>query len=121
MTDGDPQTGWRSDGPQTGGEEVVIDLGRRVAVSGVCLWLGTRTNEFPRALTIELSEEGATWVPAWTGRGAAAAFDAALSNPLQTRAVIAFAPSTARFIRLRQTDRARPRWFIGELQVLPGE
>ena len=120
VTDGDPQTGWRSDGPQTGGEEVAIDLGRRVAVSGVCLWLGTRTNEFPRGLIIELSEEGATWVPAWTGRGAAAAFDAALSDPLQTRAVITFAPSTARFIRLRQTDRARPRWFIGELQVLPG-
>ena len=78
MSDGDRITRWHTGGPQDPTNEMVIDLGASRRVSGIEMQIGGFVADFPRELTIELSDDEIAWRPAWSGRGGPPAFIAAL-------------------------------------------
>ena len=117
MIDGDLQTRWES-GPQTGKEEVIVDLGTARAVNAIVLSLGPYTADFPRDLLVEVSPDGQTWSEAWRGSGANLAFTSAIRDPKTLRLTIGLESRTARFIRLRQLGiDSTFFWSIAELAV----
>jgi hypothetical protein len=74
---------------------------------------------FPRQLAIDGSTDAGTWSPVWAGPTVIQALHAALVDPGEVPLTIAFAPTEARYLRLRQTGReVGIPWWIGELQVL---
>ncbi len=117
LTDGDLVTRWHT-GPQTPGSELLLDLGSVRQLHGVELQLGGYVADFPRALDIELSPDGATWTAAWSGPTAFVAYLAALEDPRLMPLRFAVAPAPARFVRLRQTA-ADPvyYWSVAELRL----
>lgn len=119
-TDGDLTTHWWC-GSQADGHGITADLGRPLTVGSVVHALGSRGAEFPRHLVIETSPDGQAWESAWEGSPAAAVLEAALAAPRETRAVIAFAPRTARYVRLQQAGGQRDAyWSIAELEIWSG-
>ena len=79
MKDGDPTTRWESFGPQSVGQQISIDLGRTAVITRVELDLGQWRLDYPRGLTISVSD-GTTFTPVWDGSTAAAAMRGALAN-----------------------------------------
>jgi hypothetical protein len=117
LTDGDLQTRWET-GPQTGAEEMVIDLGASQRVGAVVLSLGQFGADFPRDLQVEVSEDGQTWTEAWRGTCAGPAFVAAVRDPKSVPLTIALGNAPARFIRLRQLAKEPTfYWSVAELSV----
>jgi hypothetical protein len=117
MIDGDLQTRWES-GPQTGKEEVIVDLGTARAVNAIVLSLGPYTSDFPRDLLVDVSADGQSWSEAWRGSGANLAFTSAIRDPKTLRLTIGLESRTARFIRLRQLGIDTTFfWSIAEMAV----
>ena len=97
-TDGAPGTFWVSDGTQRGEgptpdrpKYLGVDFGAAVQVGSVRMV--PRTNYGPRAYTIEVSDDGASWREV-------ASVPAAANGAVTT----SFAPTTVRALRLRITD-----------------
>ena len=104
--------------PQMGTESITFELQQTAAVDGVRLTLG-RPVAFPRALTVETSVDGSTWVSAREGDVVDAFVQAALASPTRPVIVLPFAARDAGFVRLRQTG-ADPTasWAMLEVDVL---
>jgi hypothetical protein len=118
MVDGDRITRWHTGGPQDPSNEITIDLGEPRKVSGVELDIAGFVADFPRALTIETSDDEASWVPAWSGGTALLTLSAALERPLDIPLRFPFEARPARFIRLRQTGtEGIYYWSIAEMRV----
>jgi len=119
MIDGSLLSSWTTGAPQHGGEAVTIDLGGAHPVTGVILSLGQHVFDYPRALAIDTSVDGAEWTTAWSGRTASRVFAAAERSPREVPVSFPLADSTARFLRLRQlgTDPVY-NWTIAELAVI---
>ena len=103
MTDGDRITRWHTGGPQGPTNEVTVDLGVLKQVQGIEMQIGGYVADFPRQLTIDLSDDGVGWREAWSGPTAFLAYLAALEDPLLVPLRIGVNPSSARFVRFRQT------------------
>ena len=118
MTDGDLDSRWDTAGPQNPRHAMVLDLGARRAVEGVEMLIGGYLADFPRALAVDLSDDGLIWQPVWNGETALMTFVAALEMPRAVPLRVPLANAPARFIRLRQTG-ADPvyYWSIAELHV----
>ena len=120
MTDGDRTTRWES-GPQTERTAIDIDLSAVHTVTGVELSLGPFVADFPRALLIEVSDEGQAWREVWRGGSAGLAFSGAFDAPREVPMRYRFAPATTRFLRLRLTASDETYyWSVAELKVLGG-
>lgn len=118
MRDGDRVTRWHTGAAQRRGSHVVVDLGAERDVRGVVLDIAGYVADFPRALVVETSTDGATWTRAWRGRTALRALSAALANPLDIPLAFPFDPRAARYVRLRQTGRDDIYyWSVAELRV----
>jgi hypothetical protein len=118
MIDGDRITRWHTGGPQDPENEVVVDLGSARTVRGVEMQIAGYIADFPRELTVELSQDGRDWRAVWSGKGGRLAFVAALKEPLTVPLRIPLDGSTARFVRMRQTASERIYyWSIAELRV----
>ncbi|MBZ5556116.1 MAG: discoidin domain-containing protein [Acidobacteriia bacterium] len=119
MIDGALGTWWTTGANQRGGETVTIDLGAPRTISAVILSVGAHPNDYPRALAIDLSDDGAEWRTVWTGRGAARALTAAADHPHEIPLSFPLPPSRARVVRLRQTGAdAFFYWTVAELAVI---
>jgi hypothetical protein len=118
MTDGDRITRWHTGGPQGPTNEMTLDLGTLRLIHGIEMQLSGYVADFPRLLTIDLSDDGVAWREAWSGPTALVAYLAALEDPLLVPLRIAVDPSSARFVRLRQTG-SDPiyYWTIAELHL----
>lgn len=117
--DGRVSTFWESLTRQRGREGMTLTLRNPAPVGGVALSLGSRLAGYPRHLIVETSVDNEAWTPAWEGPTAGLAYAAAARDFHRTRFGVAFAPRTARFVRLRQTGRAEDRyWTIAEVEVL---
>lgn len=117
MTDGDLQSRWES-GPQTGQEQVVVDLGSPQSLRAIVLSLGPYSADFPRDLQVDLSTDGQTWTEAWRGSGAGLAFTSAIRDPRSLQLVVPLDNRSARLIRLRQRGvESTFFWSIAELAV----
>jgi hypothetical protein len=118
MMDGDVETRWTSDAPQSGSEAIVIDLGSERVVSAISMGLGSHLTDFPRVLEIDRSENGQSWSTSWKGPTTAQAIAGATRNPKDVPIVVSIPLAPARFIRLRQVGQ-HPfyYWSITELAV----
>jgi F5/8 type C domain len=122
LRDRNAQTRWDSGSPQDGTEAVTIDLGSASRVDGVMLALGPYSADFPRTLTIEVSDDLRAWTTAWSGRCGARAVAAAVDDARLVPLTVSFPQAAARYLRLRQLG-ADPvnHWSIAELVVFGTE
>lgn len=119
LTDGDPISHWDSGSPQRGHEWIVLDMGKAQRFEALMLGIGPYFAGYPRQLAIDGSPDGQRWTPLFEGRSAWRAVDAARRNPREVAFTFAFAPTDARWIRLRQLGYAdEAHWIISELAVL---
>jgi len=119
MTDGDLLTRWYAGRTQRAGDSVTVDLGQVSQVTGVEMRIGGYVGDFPGALTIETSVDGARWFRAWSGGTALLVFTSAIDHPRVTPLPFEFDPHPARLIRLTQTaTEGKHDWSIAELRVL---
>jgi hypothetical protein len=118
VLDGDLDTRWHTE-PQAGGEAIVADLGSDRRVNAVVLCLGAYPAQYPRALSIEVSQDSAVWSPVYTGGTALETYDAALRSPREVPVTLPVHRDHVRFIRLRQTaSDPLHGWTIVELRII---
>jgi hypothetical protein len=118
LTDGDIATRWYTTGTQSGGEELLIDLGADLSIAGVELCLGRWVLAFPRELVVAISSDGDAWTEAWQGRGDLPAFEGGLREPNRMPLWLDTGGRTGRFLRIRLVGQRRDReWVIAELRV----
>jgi hypothetical protein len=120
MLDSDRRTAWESEGPQSGGEEIVLDLGDAHEVSQVSLAQGAFMMEYPRQVAVDLSLDGGQWREVRRADVLAATLSAAIDDPAQVRVRLAFPGQPARYVRIRQLGRSDQPWAIAEIEVLAG-
>ena len=121
MTDDTLQTTWLC-GVHEAIQDLTVDLGGVTQVGAIVNALGSNGAFFPNQLRVETSEDGTAWSGAWTGSPAAAVLASAMAAPREARAVVAFPPRPARYIRLSQLARTGTyTWAIAELEVWSGE
>ena len=119
MKDGDEQTLWQcalTDERQP----LIVDLGTTTTVSAIVHSIGKQFWLYPKAVEIETSEDGQTWLPARSGSVRHDVMIAGMRDAALLRVVLAFPPRPARYLRLRGTpgDPQFP-WTIAELEVWP--
>jgi hypothetical protein len=103
--DGDITTKWSTGAPQVGNESFKLDLGSVGCIGQV--WITTAGNEIPNAYRLEVSADDVTYTTVARGNG---------QNVMQ----LAFAPRSARYIRILQTGvTAVNPWSISEIAVTP--
>lgn len=108
LTDGNPATRWTTGSPQSGGEWVQVDLGARLTFNNVVLDTAKNTSsetDYPRELSIAVSDDGSTWTTVATATGT---FKATTVN---------FPASRGRYLRVTQHGTSGSWWSIGELDV----
>lgn len=115
--DGNLKTRWDT-GPQDPTNELIIDLGAARRVEGIELQMGRFRTDFPRELTVSLSDDGVVWTPGWGGATALLAFEATVQAPVTVPLRFPADQQVARYIRLRQTAQDPVYyWSIAELRV----
>jgi len=118
IVDGDLDTRWHTP-QQAAGDAIVADLGGLQRVTAVVLCLGAYPGQYPRGLTVEVSEDGDIWSAVRTGGTALETYDAAVRSPREVPVTLPVGHDRVRFIRLRQTaDEPRYGWTIVELRVI---
>jgi hypothetical protein len=118
LTDRNAQTRWDSGWPQRGTESITIDLGSVGQVNAVTLAIGSYYADFPRLLTIDVSEDLHAWTTRWSGRCGAKAVAAAVEDARLVPLTVVFPPVTARYVRLRQLGADKIyHWSIAEVSV----
>jgi hypothetical protein len=118
MLDQSVATAWGSGLNQIGDEEVTVDLEAPETVGAIVFEMGAYAFGFPRKLEIESSSDSATWIPVWSGETSVETVRAAVASPADVPLTLAFQPTLARRIRLRQrgAEPAVP-WWIAELSI----
>ena len=110
ITDGKADTAWRSGRGQGAFQDIVLDLGKSQSFNAIRIvsgGYGTKTyHSWSRDLLLEISNDRRTWNVIAGSAGA---------PTLELR----FQPSTARYLRLTQTNReaAEHEWAIQDLQL----
>jgi F5/8 type C domain len=117
VLDGDVDSRWHAV-RQEGIEEVLMDLGAPHGVRAVVMCLGAYPSQYPRALDVDVSRDGATWRTVRTGGTVLETYDAALQSPREVPVTIPIGHADVRFIRLRQTKEDPHGWSIVELRVI---
>lgn len=107
MADGDAATYFWSAGPPRPGTQVVLDLGRVRAISGVRIVMGqaARPHDYLRSGIVEHSVDGSTWLPVRRVDG----------GPT----VVAGLSDATRYLRLRATAGQRHWLAVREFSVTP--
>jgi len=105
--DGDITTSWNTYGLQAPGQWFQVDMGSAQAFSQVVMEQGASQNDYPRAFTIQTSNDGVSWnSPVFTGEG---------TIPVT---ICSFPQQVARYIRITQTGSApNSYWSLFEFNV----
>jgi hypothetical protein len=118
MLDRDLQTAWSTGRMQSGGESLLIDLGRTADVSAVRLSQGPYTMDFPRGLAVDCAADRDSWSSCWTGSSTALAVRGLLDDPRTGTLTIPVSAHDVRYLRVRQTGAdAVNGWAVAELAV----
>lgn len=95
-----------------------IDLGTPQPVAAVQLLLGPFVADYPRELTVEVSDDGTDWTEVWSGPTVGMAVRAGLFDLGRARLAFDLDGRTTRFIRMSQSvDDGTWYWSIAELEV----
>lgn len=114
--DGDLDTTWTT-APQIEGLSLVLDMGVARSVAGASLALGSSIGAYPRRMAVEVSNDGTTWTTAWEGAGLGPTIAGIMRTPRESRVVLSFSTTTARYVRLRLTANAQASWTVAEAEV----
>jgi hypothetical protein len=118
VTDGDRTTRWES-GPQDPRVMFEVDLGAVRAINALELKLGPFVEDFPRSMSIEASEDAASWREVWRGGSAGLTFVGAFTSPIDVPLRYEIPGTRARYLRLRLlTSDETYYWSIAEMKVL---
>ena len=118
MRDGSLVSRWET-GPQGPDQALQIDLAHAQPIGAVVTMLGPYLEDFPRALTIEVSADGIEWVQTWSGPTDGLAVVGALQRPREVPIVFPIGGRVAKHIRLRlMSGDPVYYWSIAELSVL---
>ncbi len=113
MIDGNTTT-WAS--LRAGNAYWIFDLGTSQNVAGLRLYPRRDGQEDVTLLLIEVSNDGATWTPVYTGQGSCADTPACDILPIDTTHDIGFGPAAAQYVRM-QAGPAPARFAFGEVQI----
>jgi hypothetical protein len=117
VLDGDLDSRWHAP-RQDGNETITVDLGAPRDVRAVVMCLGAYPSQYPRALSVDVSPDGASWTAVRAGGTVLETYDAALQSPREVPVTIPIDRTAVRFIRLRQTQLDPHGWSIVELRVI---
>lgn len=117
--DGDEDTRWLTERPQSGDEWVSVQFDTPMDVAHIRLWMARRSfGDYPRGLRVEVSGDGSTFEEAYHGRGFPGLLLGAVQSAYYAPIDVALPPNRSRVIRLRQTGRTPTfYWSIHELQL----
>ena len=116
--DGDLETRWFS-GPQSMGQQLMLDLGASRRVGVLVMRLGSHRMDFPRMLGIELSVDGQAWELVRGGPTDDEAVRASFRDPYTMPLTFDLGDRPARFVRLRQMGHDETfYWSIAEVEVI---
>jgi hypothetical protein len=121
LIDRDTRTEWSTNAYQRPGDTLIADLGTVTTIAGVEIEQGLWPANVPRQLEIAVSDQSgdSAWRVVWTGVTAAQTMREALDDPLHVQLAFAFAPASARYVRLRQiANTGGAAWSMAELRVL---
>jgi hypothetical protein len=105
-------------GPELKEQQLTIDLGRVQSTGAVLHDEGAAAGDFPKRLVIETSEDGMSWVPAWSGNAWGPAIRAAMQDPKSFHLWFVFEPRPARYVRLTHPPEDQQfTWVISDLEV----
>ena len=86
---------------------------------GPMVFTGRTHEDFPRALSIEASDDGATWQTLFRGGTAGRTFTALLQSPEEVPLTFDFSPVSTRYLRLHLLASDETHyWSVAELRVL---
>jgi hypothetical protein len=116
VSDNDEFTWWST--RQDRGRTITLDLGRTGVTCSLVLSSGTLVGNYPRALSVSTSIDGANWQEAFSGRMGGMAVRSALERPRDPRLEIALRNASARFVRMQlaESDPRNP-WIVTEVTV----
>jgi F5/8 type C domain len=117
VLDSDLDSRWHAP-RQDGNETITLDLGAPRDVRALIMCLGAYPSQYPRALAVDVSRDGASWTPVRAGGTVLETYDAAVQSPRDVPVTIAIDRAAVRFIRLRQTGVDPHGWSIVELRVI---
>lgn len=117
--DGDEDSRWLTERPQSGGEWVSVEFDTPRDVAHVRLWMARRSfRDYPRGLLVEVSGDGENFEELYHGRGFPRLLLGGVHSAYHAPIDVALAPNRSRVIRLRQTGRTPTfYWSIHELQL----
>jgi hypothetical protein len=121
LIDRDTRTEWSTNDYQRAGDTLIADLGIVTTIAGVEIEQGLWPANVPRQLEIAVSDRpgDSAWRVVWTGVTAAQTMREALDDPRQVQLAFAFAPTSGRYVRLRQiAETGGAAWSMAELRVL---
>lgn len=117
VLDGKQESRWHTDGPQTRGAWMRVDLGAVRRISGIEMTLGTDHMDYPRAYRVDVSTDGATWTEVARDESVVVPLGAYRIPAVMPLSVL-FAPCEARFVRITcESDDDTYYWSIHELNV----
>ncbi|MFB2586784.1 discoidin domain-containing protein [Herbiconiux liukaitaii] len=103
--DGSSTTRWTTNANQAGSEWIRIDLSAPTLFNRLSIDNTNNAGQYPRALTVETSSDGATWKSVASKPG---------TDGVSTAQ---FSPQVARYVRVSQTGSATAPWSIGEINL----
>jgi len=120
--DNDISTRWATRSPQRPGAYFLLDLGEKQRVSGISMFLGRFTTDFPRGVIIEISRDKVKWESVIELQSNLGVLVWENGHPVfdmeNRRSELYFKPVEARYIKIIQTGYAYPfDWSIAELYV----
>ena len=108
--DGNESTRWSTGAAQAAGQWFQVNLGSAQAFDEVTIDAGPSNGDYPRAFTVSVSNDGATWTQVASGNGSA------------QLVTVTFPSQTAQYVRVTQTESGATGnwWSIAELNVWTG-
>ncbi|MCW3062825.1 MAG: hypothetical protein JWQ02_4646 [Capsulimonas sp.] len=97
---------WSTSHAQTAGDIIILNLGKSLTPTQITIDQGTYTDDYPRGLRVEISNDGKSWTPVTKRTPAeikAAITDGAIAVPLP--------PATGRYLRLSNTAADSYYWW----------
>jgi aryl-phospho-beta-D-glucosidase BglC (GH1 family) len=103
--DGSGTSRWTTNANQAGAEWLQLDLGANTLFNRLSIDNTANAGQYPRAITVETSTNGTTWVSVAGQVGV---------NGVTTAK---FSPQVARYVRVSQTATAAALWSVGEINL----
>ena len=97
-----------------------LTLAEAQDVSGLRLSMRAVAGDYPRRLTIDTSNDGATWQTQWQGLTAGSLYRAIVLDERHPEITISFQPVRAKYVIVRQepTPNVRHNWSVAEIRIL---